>query len=302
MRLPLIPLLLLLGAILAAPVQAACPPEGQSKASLQALKLLKFASLEAAARQSLAEGLVDCLGDPDPQLRDGIAYEALMQWLRAGNIQGDGLRAVRQRLTSLLDGDDAAGFRKPFAALALSEVARTDRIKPWMAAEERAAMVASAAAYLESVRDYRGYDNSEGWRHGVAHGADWLMQLALNPALDRAQLDRILAAVATQVVPEQVGSQAAHAYVFGEPGRLARPVLQVARRGLHSDAEFEAWLTALTPGLGDASLAYEDAGWLARRHDLLAFLTALHLEADHSGEPQIRRLKPAIVAALKTVP
>lgn len=302
MRSLLMPWILAIGLISTAPVQAGCPPEGESKASLQALKLLKFASPDAAARQALAEGLVDCLGDPDPQLRDGVAYEALMQWLRAGDIDGDGLRAVRDRLYPLLDGDDTAGFRKPFAALALSEVARTDRIKPWMAVEERAAMVESAAAYLESVRDYRGYDNSEGWRHGVAHGTDWLMQLALNPALDRAHLDRILAAVATQVVPGQAGSQAAHAYVFGEPGRLARPVLQTARRGLHSDAEFETWLTALTPGLGDATLAYSDAGWLARRHDLLAFLTALYLEADQSEDPQIRRLKPAIVAALKTVP
>lgn len=297
-----LPLLLLLGAILCGPLHAGCPPEGQSRASLEALKLLKFAPLDAASRQSLAEALVDCLGDPDPQLRDGIAYEALAQWLRAGDIEGDGLRALRDRLIPLLDGEDADGFRKPFAALALSEVARTDRLKPWMSADERAAMVASAAVYLESVRDYRGYDNSEGWRHGVAHGADWLMQLALNPALDRAQLDRILAAVAAQVVPGQTGPGQAHAYVFGEPGRLARPVLHAARRGLHSDAEIQAWLTALTPKLGDPGLAYRDAGWLARRHDLLAFLTALHLEADHSEDPQLRRLKPAIVAALKTVP
>jgi hypothetical protein len=49
------------------------------------------------------------------------------------------------------------------------------------------------------VSDYRGFDDKEGWRHGVAHGSDWLMQLALNPALDRGQLDQMLAAIATQV-------------------------------------------------------------------------------------------------------
>ena len=27
----------------------------------------------------------------------------------------------------------------------------------------------AAAAYLSGVRDYRGYDETAGWRHGVAH-------------------------------------------------------------------------------------------------------------------------------------
>ena len=158
-------------------------------------------------------------------------------------------------------------------------------------------MVDKAAAYVETVTDYRGFDDAEGWRHGVAHGADWLMQLAMNPALERAQLDRILAAVAAQAVPER-----AHAYVFNEPGRLARPVLYVARRGLHSEADWQAWFASLPPRLGDPELAYADSAWLARRHDLMAFFLSLYLEADQSGEAQIRALKPAIVAALKQVP
>ena len=289
--------MLLLGVVSSAQARAACPPPGQSRPALQALKAREFAVPDAAARQALAMGLVQCLGDPDPQVRDGIAYEALTHWLRADAIDVDGRRALRDRLYRLLGTADAGGFAPPFAALALAEVARTDRISAWMSAPERAAMVAAAAGYLESVRDYRGFDNAQGWRHGVAHGADWLMQLTLNPALDRAQLDRILAAVATQAVPE-----AAHAYVFGEPERLARPVLYAAKRGLHSDAEWQAWLAALAPRLGTASPANADEAWLARRHDLHAFLGALLLAADQAEDPSIRRLKPALIAALERVP
>lgn len=290
-------LMLLLLALLAAPAYAACPPEGKSRESLQGLKVLKFTVPDPVERQALANGLLDCLGDPDPTLRDGIAYEALTQWMRADQLDVDGLRALRDRLYAMLATDDATGFARPFAALTLSEIARTDRIKPWMSAEERTAMVDAAGRYLESVRDYRGFDATEGWRHGVAHGADWLMQLALNPVLDRAQLDRILAAVATQVVPE-----ASHAYVFGEPGRLARPILYAAKRGLYSQAEWQAWFTTLVPKLGDASKAYNDAAWLARRHDLMAFLMSVYLEADQTDDAQLKLLKPAVVAALKTVP
>jgi len=284
-------------ALLTAPVFAACPPDGQSSESLQALKMLKFTVPDAVERQALAVGLLDCLDDPDPALRDGITYEALTQWMRAGNFDAEALRGLRDKLQAMLTEADGQGFRKPFAALVLSEVARTDRVAPWMTPVERAAMVEQAAGYIESVRDYRGFDDKEGWRHGVAHGADWLMQLSLNPALERAQTDRILAAVAAQAVPES-----AHAFVFGEPGRLARPLLFIAKRGLYSDAEWQGWFAALPPKLGDASNAYNEVAWLARRHDLMGFMMSLYLEADQSDDPQVKLLKPAIVAALKQVP
>ncbi|HEY5970499.1 MAG TPA: DUF2785 domain-containing protein [Pseudoxanthomonas sp.] len=274
-----------------------CPPEGTDAASLQLLKQQKFVVEDAATRDALALGLLACLSSPDPELRDGIAFEALTAWLRGKQLSAEARRALRTRLYALLQGEDAAGFQRPFAALVLSEVARTDRIEPWMSPQERDAMVTRAADYVASVRDYRGFDNAPGWRHGVAHGSDWLMQLALNPALDRAQADRILAAVASQTVPES-----GHAYVFGEAGRLARPVLYVAQRGLLTSDEWINWFGALPPRLGDPAKAYADVAWLARRHDLLAFLTAIHLEAVESKDAQIQGLRVPAVMALKAVP
>ncbi len=276
---------------------AACPPTGFDRASLDALKAAQFAMPDAAARNALAEGLLDCLGDPDPALRDGIAYEAYSTWMRAGAFDAGTLRKLRDGLYARLDGTDAGGFRKPFAALVLSEVARTDRITPWMDAGERTAMVERASTWLASVRDYRGYEDGAGWRHGVAHGADWVLQLALNRALDRPQLERLLAAVASQVMAAD-----GHAYVFGEGGRLARPVLYAAQRGLLDDAAWQAWFAALAAKLGPPQPGYGDAAWLARRHDLVQFLQAAYVGADISQDPAIARLKPAIADALDAVP
>lgn len=290
-------LMLIVLFILAAAPAMACPPPGYDKPALQALKKNGFAVADPARRRELAQALVGCLGDPDPELRDGIAFEALSQWMRADAFDAAQVGALRDRLYGLLDGPEGEGYARPFAALVLSEVARTDRIKPWMSAAERAAMVDKAAAYVEGVRDYRGYDDVQGWRHGVAHGADWLMQLALNPALDRAQADRILAAVVAQAVPAS-----GHAYVFGEPERLARPVLFVAQRGLHSDAEWAAWFAALVPRIGDAKQAYRNVAWLARRHDLTGLLQNIYLQAGNSQDPKIRTLQPAVLAAIKAIP
>jgi len=285
-------LLLALGLLLPAASTAGCPPPGHTAESLQRLKAAEF-DVPDNERDALAMALVDCLAAPDPALRDGIAYEALAHWMRGGAFDPGRLRALRDRLLVQLEGEDADGFRKPFAALVLAEVARTDRIAPWMEAGERAAMVEAGAHYLEAVRDYRGYDDAEGWRHGAAHGADWLMQLALNPALERAQLDRILAAVASQVLPD------GHAYVFGEPGRLARPVRFVAARGLHGQAEWTAWLEALSARPGPYPASGPRSAWLAQRHDLEAFLAALHLQVEAAGAGRSGDLPPALDAVMR---
>jgi hypothetical protein len=274
-----------------------CPPEGTDAGSLQLLKQQDFMVEDAAARNTLALRLLACLSSPDPALRDGIAYEALTAWLRGNALEADTRVRLRDDLYAMLQAPDTEGFARPFAALVLSEVARTDRIAPWMTPAERVSMVEQAVAYLRSVQDYRGFDNAQGWRHGVAHGSDWLMQLALNPALERAQLESMLAAIASQAVPES-----AHAYVFGEPGRLARPVLYIAKRGMLSDADWSAWFLGLPARIGEREKAYSDTAWLARRHDLLAFLTSVYLEADQSADAPIKALKAPVVLALKTIP
>ncbi len=291
--------LLMLASAMPALAQQVCPPAsaGMDRAALQQLQQRKFEVADEAARIRLANSLLPCLGDPDPLLRDDVAFSAYSAWMRGKLLPVAELRPLRDALYAMLDGEDAQGFRKPFAALTLAEVARTDRIEGWMSDGERDAMVRRAAGYLESVRDYRGFDARDGWRHGVAHGSDWLMQLALNPGLTRAQLDAVLAAVATQVMPAT-----GHAYVFGEAERLAQPVLYAARRGLLTEAEWSAWTVALIAKLGGGPQAYRDVTWLARRHDLYAFLSELYLNSDLTGDAQIRALQPAVLAALKQMP
>lgn len=291
----------LLGFALFSPLSAwaedACPPEGVDAGSLQLLKQQDFVVEDSASRNTLALRLLGCLSSPDPVLRDGIAYEALTAWLRGNALEAATRERLRDDLYAMLQAPDAEGFARPFAALVLSEVARTDRITPWMTPAERVTMVDQAVAYLRSVQDYRGFDNAQGWRHGVAHGSDWLMQLALNPALERPQLESMLTAIASQAVPES-----AHAYVFGEPGRLARPVLYVAKRGVFTDADWSAWFLGLPARIGEREKAYSDTAWLARRHDLIAFLTSVYLEADQSADAPIKTLKGPVVLALKIIP
>jgi hypothetical protein len=264
-----------------------CPPATHDRAALVALKASGF-----------AVALIGCLADSDPGIRDGVAFEALQTWMRAKLLSPATVVTLRDRLVPILTDPEGDGFARPFAALVLADVARTDRIDPWMTPAERSALVNAAADYVKGVRDYRGFDDREGWRHGVAHGADLLMQLAYNPALVRADLDRILDAVASQVAPP------GHFYRYGEAERLAAPVAAIARRGILTQAEWDAWFAAIAAPapLAQWSDAYRTQDGLAKRHDTMAFLSFLYLNAKLGGAPHWAPLLPGIEAGVRALP
>jgi hypothetical protein len=276
--------------------QAACPPGASTKFALQVLKQVGWKVADEGPRQALAIALLDCLASPDPELRDGIAFDALSTWARGRALTPATLETIRATLVPRLapDAADEAGFAQPFAALVLAEVARADRVQPYLSDAERGEMVRAGTAYLASVHDYRGFDAVDGWRHGVAHGADLLLQLSLNLALDRSHLDAILAAITTQVMPP------GHFYIYGEGERLMAPVFYVGRRGLLTTAEWSAWFAGLATRRVKPAQATQAS--LAATHDLTAFLLPLYASLKESGSPEMQaQMLPGVAAALKTL-
>ena len=249
----------------------------------------------------MALALVACLAHPDPGVRDGIAFDALSTWMRSDTLSASTLQELsRVLLARVWAAPDAAGFGQPFAALVLAEIARTDRVRPWMSPDERKRQVDAAQNYLQHVRDYRGLDAIEGWRHGVAHGADWAMQWMLNPALSKAQIDQLLLGVASQVV-----AHGGHAYRFGESQRLAMPLLMAARRNVHTAQEWQEWfgrVSTLPPQLRP-DILYQSVEGMAWRHNWLAFLQTLYVQLSESKDDALRqRLLPAVKDALNRLP
>lgn len=122
------------------------------------------------------------------------------------------------------------------------------------------------------------------------------MQLALNPALDRAQQLQLMQAIARQVAP-------AHAYQFGEPARLARPVLFIAARNELEPEDWGAWFEELTDPAPLSSLEtpWQSTDGLARRHNLRAFALEIYLNATLSEQSGIQALQPHALALLQAL-
>lgn len=279
-------------AIAPAPARAECAPIGMSRASLDALKSSAWAIADDARRNSFALALAQCLGDPDPEIRDGLAFEGLQHLLRTRALTRDTMLALNTLLQAKLNAPEGAGFERPFAALTLAEIARADRIEAYLTPAQRAELIEAATRYLAGVRDYRGFDAREGWRHGIAHGADLMLQLSLNPALGKPELTRLRDAIAGQVAPDS------HAYVFGESERLAAPILYMARRNLFSAEEWNAWFTELVGAADTWRATRGTTEGLTRRHNMSAFLNAIYVNADANGPPY-DVLTPAALAALQ---
>ncbi len=275
---------------------AACPPDGVSRAQLTELRAAKWEVPDNARRQALATGMLACLGDPDPVLRDEFAFESLQAWMRAQKLDTATMQTIRTALQARLKAPDAPGFAQPFAALVLADVVRADRVKPYLTDAERTDLAQAASAYVAGVRDYRGYDEKEGWRHGVAHGADLLMQLAVHPALSKKDHQSILAAIAAQL--KAAGAQP-HFFQYGEGERLMAPVFYLARRAELDGADWEAWIAQLAPPpmrrpVSQAALAY--------RHNLKSLLMPLYVSLSETKDAAQRaRVLPFVTKALRVL-
>ncbi len=275
-----------------------CPPAGYDRARLEALNANNWAIPNARSRNAFALALTDCLADPNPVLRDDLAYKAYFALLRNRQLTDATMLALADNLQARLSAPEGEGFERPFAALILSEVARADRVRPFLTAERREELLAASIAWFAAIHDYRGFDEQFGWRHSVAHGADLMLQLSLNPAFGKGELTRIRDAVAAQISP------ANHFYIYGESQRLANPILYMAGRGVFSEAEWTAWLrqVASPAPLASWDEAFAHNSDLARVHNVSQFIEALYVVARLDQVAGDDVLLPGAEAAIRVLP
>ncbi len=275
---------------------ATCFESGWTNDKWQALKAANFVVADKNSRNHLALQLMDCLKSPNADVRDAIGYQALFNWLRENALDDITKITIFNKLVDDLEHnrEDPHGVYLPFAALVLSEVVRADYVKSYLSDSHLQRAVDVASKYLAGTRDYRGFDEEQGWRHSVAHAADFVLHLAVNPRLTKEQLDVLWKALDTQIAPIH------HFYVFGEPKRLATPVLYIWMAGKHSQEEWETWLDKLTDSKPFESWkqSYKSTVGLARRHNLNNFLLNLYALIQSTENAQLIKLRPSVANAL----
>lgn len=267
-----------------------------TKQELKSVKSAGWKVDDDGKRQGLALSAADCLGVIDTELRDELAFEGLSAWMRAEKLSVPTLTSLRVKMLNAVQAPAAeeSSFLRPFAILTLAELVRVDRKKPYLSAEERVDIVNAGSHYLSNLRDYRGFDAKDGWRHGIAHSADLMLQLAMNQAIEKPQHETMLAAIASQIAPST------HFYQYGEGVRLMTAVFYLARTPSFNKRDWDLWFNKLM----DNSIQpgpYTQAR-LAQRHNVSAFLLPLYFSVRESTDPAIKEnLLPALREALRKV-
>jgi Protein of unknown function (DUF2785) len=273
------------------------------KALMQRIRASNYAISSSIDADALSLGLLECLASPDPEWRDAFTYETLGRWIRRGNLKPETMRQIASTLQANLTvglGERGTNgvFRRTFSALVLSDLLSRHNSSGFLDANAWRSLVESALVYLPAEQDLRGFNDQLGWMHGVAHGSDMLYRLAQNSALDKADQQRVLAAVLAKVAPTSL------AYSYGEDERLARPVLAILARGTLTANEWSAWIEQVmnpSPLASWNDLWGSEAG-LAKRHNTKLFLLSLNLSLTLGNASHSDDLLPAVKRAIEQLP
>lgn len=219
--------------------------------------------------------LFEMLGDPDPQIRDSIAYPVLATWIGDGVYDellsglGDGACVG---LSSGLghDGDDSV-FRRSFSALVLASVVNRANITGTISPSKMLTWGDRATTWLTRERDLRGFVAGKGWAYAIAHGADLLGQFARSFHFGVHELTVLL-----DVIGDRVMLPTSYRWQHGEDDRLAYAVMASLHRNLLPAGVVEPWMTRLGSALSSPRGMAEWPSPTA--HNTQHFLRALHLQ------------------------
>ena len=237
----------------------------------------------------MTEDLTRMLGDPDPEVRDGIAFPTMATWIDEG-VYDDLLVGLGDGMCHGLDiglgeVETDTVFRRSFSVLMLTEcIDRTtkaalggpnvvlrwgDKIMSWYSRE----------------RDLRGFVPGKGWAHAVAHGADALGALARSPVMGRLELTVIL-----DVIGDRLLMPTDAFFVCGEGDRLAYATMHLLRRDVLGIDVLEPWVARLAAGAVGRGSIHRNPYLVSG--NVQSYLRSLHLQLSlssaSSGHPAVR--------------
>lgn len=228
-----------------------------------------------AALDELTTELVVMLGDPDPRVRDDLAYSVLSAWVTEG-VYDDLLAGLGDGLTIGMRtglGDDGADsvLRRSFSAVVLAAVIARDNVTHGLHPSVVLTWADRFVAWFLGERDLRGWVPGRGWAHAGAHGADLFGALTASRYLGVDELTVML-----DVLGERLIAPTHHLFAADEPDRLAFAAMSLIHRDLVSVDTLEGWLDRIAVVL--AAPPSSGVPEPTERSNTLNFVRALHLQ------------------------
>ncbi|MFD5718165.1 DUF2785 domain-containing protein [Streptomyces sp. NPDC127036] len=245
---------------------------------------------EGVSAQIVSDELSTMLVSPDPKVRDHHAYTATARWIGEGRLDevlGDLGDTAVERLThpEIQARTFAPLVLRCVLARAVTEpgILGTGSAERWWAA---------FATWYPAERDTRGWDDSLGWLHAVAHGAD--AAAAFAQALPARRVE------ALELCARRMTAPTDYRYVQFEDARLARAVCRILMAPGLTAEQATGWLSVVSRAFADGG-AGAVPPWA---FNSIATLQSLHLHltrglAEGGVPPHAAAVAESAVAVLK---
>jgi hypothetical protein len=192
--------------------------------------------------QNEVEWLVAHIGDPNPDVRDGLVYDTFCVGVDRRRFSSEQLQFVaaytvdNDLIMRDIEKHGAATVTRSFAALLNAELLKADRQGNYfgfLTDKQRTYMFDRAVRYLEEETDYTGYDPKLGWVHGIAHGADLLAECVQHQGFALRPVLPLLSKLLSEL-QEPLGD--------GEPARLAMVLFELLYTHRMKETRIADWL------------------------------------------------------------
>ncbi len=210
--------------------------------------------------ESVAE-LVAMLSDPNPSIRDEIAYPIVATWIIRGDLDGR-LGDLGDKMAAAHAGPEIQA--RTFATLILGAVIRRDAVTGELTDERVRDWQRAFGAWFLGETDLRGWDDQLGWLHAIAHGADTLRALAMSPRLGADDLASV-----AQVWADRLLRPTSYRFSQAEDARMAYAMVTLlCRPGIANPV---GWLEPLHAAI-DAGTPGPTPVWAANTIETLTSL------------------------------
>ncbi|WP_265459325.1 DUF2785 domain-containing protein [Enterococcus sp. HY326] len=194
--------------------------------------------------------LMENIGHPDGQTRDGIVYLLLARGLGENAFTKEQFHFLTQQTIEQdlifyhINEGLPATVTRTFAALLNGMLLDSDnrkdsRYHQLLTNQERDYFFQRALAYLNEEQDFTGHSESYGWVHGFAHGADFLLYALLHQDFPEELKPEVFSTIA------RVFLRLPEAFIAGEERRLATVIYQAIQNGVLSAEATAAWIDQL---------------------------------------------------------
>ena len=179
----------------------------------------------------LTADLTRMLGDPDPYVRDAVAFPTIATWISEG-VYDDLLSALGDGMCTGLrvglgESETDTVFRRSFSALVLAECIDRDNQANVLSDHTILSWGDQLTTWLPRENDLRGFVVTKGYAHAIAHGGDALAALSRSPKIGRMELLVLL-----DVIADRLLTPTKQFFVCAEEDRRAHAVVNILNRDL----------------------------------------------------------------------